>query len=93
VEALRRQMDTRFGLNWKRGVIGDMSRDVINYNFSNEPDIGPDGRGTTRVYSFDVIARHCDGPNPEPAVINITDPRGAGARWTLIPYIQAGLVP
>ena len=83
VQALR-QRDSRWGLNWKRMVVGDMSQDVVTYNFSAEPD-----EGTTNVYAFDVIVGHC-GHNPGWNWLNITDPNGAGAKWTLQPYLAAG---
>jgi hypothetical protein len=94
VRALRQQLDTRFGLNWRRRFVGSLSDDVIVYNFSDEPDIGLDGTGTTKVYAWDVIGGHC-GPSPVPAASDITDlsPGAAGAKWTLIPYLQAGYVP
>jgi hypothetical protein len=89
VQALR-QHDTRWGLNWKRGRVGDLSHDVVTYNFSADPD-----EGTTNVYIIDVIVGHC-GPNPQAAWIDQTEPtRQAGTigRWTLQPYIAAGGTP
>lgn len=89
VQELRRY-DTRWGLNWKRGRVGDMSEDVVDYNFSADPD-----ESTTNVYIIDVIGGHC-GPNPSPAWIDQTEPtRQAGTigRWTLQPYIAAGGQP
>ena len=86
VQALR-QHDTRWGLNWKRGNRGDMSQDVVTYNFSADAD-----EGTTNVYIIDVIVGHC-GCNPQAAWIDNTEAtRQAGTigRWTLQPYIAAG---
>jgi hypothetical protein len=89
VQALR-QHDTRWGLNWKRGNRGDMSQDVVTYNFSADAD-----EGTTNVYIIDVIAGHCGG-NPQAAWIDNTEAtRQAGTigRWTLQPYLAAGGIP
>jgi hypothetical protein len=89
VQELRRY-DTRWGLNWKRGRVGDMSMDVVDYNFSADPD-----EGTTNVYIIDVIGGHC-GPSPSPAWIDNTEAtRRAGTigRWTLRPYLAAGGQP
>ena len=86
VEALRRY-DTRWGLNWKRGNVGDMSQDIVAYNFAAGPD-----EGTTNVYIIDVIGGHCGG-NPDAAWIDNTEAtRRAGTigRWTLRPYLAAG---
>jgi hypothetical protein len=86
VEALRRY-DTRWGLNWKRGNVGDMSQDVVNYNFAAGPD-----EGTTNVYIIDVIGGHCGG-NPSAAWVDNTEATRRGGtigRWTLQPYIAAG---
>lgn len=86
VEALRRY-DTRWGLNWKRGNVNDMSQDVVDYNFAAGPD-----EGTTNVYIVDVIGGHCGG-NPTPAWIDNTEATRRGGtigRWTLRPYLDAG---
>lgn len=74
VDTLRLQ-DTRWGYNWKRGVVGDPSLDVINYNWGGQKD-----EGTREVYTFDVILGHCGTPSP--AFIDLTNPNGAGAVWT-----------
>ncbi|MCC7125109.1 MAG: hypothetical protein IT178_09680 [Acidobacteria bacterium] len=82
-----RQRDNRFGLNWKRGNYGDLSQDIVNYNFGSEPD-----EGTENVYIVDIIGGHC-GSNPSAAWINQTDAtRAAGTKgvWTLLPYMNAG---
>lgn len=79
-----RQEDTRWGLNWKRGRVGDMSQDVITYNWGSEND-----EGTRQIYVLDIIGGHC-GPTPGPAWNNVTGVGGADAIWTLQPYLQAG---
>ena len=77
-----RRVDTRWGLNWKRGVVGDMSQDVVDYYF------GPAGapmEGDTDVYIIDVIGSHC-GPSPTPAWTDVTEATRTGGtigRWTL----------
>ena len=86
VEALRRY-DTRWGLNWKRGNVGDMSQDVVNYNFAAGAD-----EGTTNVYIIDVIGGHCGG-SPSAAWVDNTEATRRGGtigRWTLQPYLAAG---
>jgi len=55
-----RLVDLRWGYNWKRGVIGDPSEDVVDYHY------GPgDSEGSEDVYIIDVIVGHC-GPSPSP---------------------------
>ena len=49
-----RQEDTRWGLNWKRSRVGDMSQDAITYNYGPEAD-----EGTRFVHVVDVIGGHC----------------------------------
>ncbi|MDP1571245.1 MAG: hypothetical protein Q8L86_14725 [Vicinamibacterales bacterium] len=74
-----RTYDTRWGYNWKRGVVGDPSLDVVDYNWGNNPD-----EGTTEVYIVDVLAGHC-GSNPQPAWFDVTGATAAGGaigRWT-----------
>jgi hypothetical protein len=83
VERLRRE-DTRWGVNWKRARTGDMSQDVIAYNYGPEGD-----EGTLYVHVVDVIGGHCGG-NPSGAWINQTVLWSTGAKWTLQPYLQAG---
>lgn len=83
-----RQMDTRWGLNWKRGNIGDMSQDVVTYHFGPGPD-----DNSTNVYIIDVIFGHC-GSSPGPNwgdVTAATREAGTIGRWTiapLLPYLQ-----
>ena len=57
IDALRLE-DTRWGYNWKRGVVGDPSLDVIVYNYSAGPD-----EGNPNVYGVDILVGHC-GPSP-----------------------------
>lgn len=80
-----RQEDTRWGLNWKRARVGDMSQDVVNYNFGSDPD-----EGTHNTYVIDVIGNHCGNGNPTPTWNNVTVMFTTGARWTLQPYLAAG---
>ncbi|MFN7979413.1 MAG: hypothetical protein U0P30_14855 [Vicinamibacterales bacterium] len=79
-----RQEDTRWGLNWKRGRVGDMSQDILTYNFGSEAD-----EGTRNIYVLDIIAGHC-GSSPSDAWIDVTGVGGADAIWTLQPYTAAG---
>jgi hypothetical protein len=82
-----RKYDTRWTLNWKRGNVGDLSQDIINYNFGALPD-----EGTTDVYIIDIIAGHC-GPRPDWTFIDQTEATargGAIGRGTLTPYLNAG---
>jgi hypothetical protein len=79
-----RQMDTRWGFNWKRGNYGDLSEDVVNYHFGPGPD-----ENSTDVYIIDVIGGHCGG-NPGPNWQDQTQAtRNAGTigRWTLLPLL------
>jgi hypothetical protein len=86
VQALR-AIDSRWGLNWKRGNRGDLSQDIVNYNYGAGPD-----EDTTNVYIFDIIGGHC-GARAYPTWIDQTAAtRNAGTigRWTLQPYLRAG---
>lgn len=86
VRALR-ALDSRWGLNWKRGNRGDLSQDIVNYNYGPGAD-----EDTTNVYIFDIIGGHC-GNRAYPTWIDQTQAtRNAGAigRWTLQPYLRAG---
>ncbi len=74
-----REFDTRWGYNWKRGVVGDPSLDVVDYHWGPGPD-----EGSTEVYIIDIIGGHC-GPNPTPIwndVTEITYSSGTVGRWT-----------
>lgn len=76
-----RATDPRWGLNWKRGVVGDMSQDVVDYYFAP----GDPVEGSTDVYIIDVIGGHC-GPSPSPAFTDVTEATRMGGtigRWTL----------
>ncbi|MGE3888836.1 MAG: hypothetical protein AB7H81_20590 [Vicinamibacterales bacterium] len=86
VERLR-QEDTRWGLNWKRANVGDMSQDVVTYNYGSDPD-----EGTYWVHVVDIIGGHC-GNSPSANWQNQTVLFSTGARWTLIPYLDAGFTP
>jgi hypothetical protein len=87
VLAALRQEDKRGGLNCKRNNVGDMSQDVLDYNYGSEAD-----EGTRQVHVVDIIGGHC-GNNPSANWQNQTQLFSTGATWTLIPYIQAGYVP
>jgi hypothetical protein len=79
-----RQIDSRWGFNWKRGRVGDLSEDVVNYHFGSGPD-----ENSTNVYIIDVISGHCGG-NPGPNWLDQTRAtRDAGTigRWTLLPLL------
>jgi hypothetical protein len=86
LQALR-AIDSRWGLNWKRGNRGDLSQDIVTYNYGSGPD-----EDTTNVYIFDIIGGHC-GNRAYPTWIDQTQAtRNAGTigRWTLQPYLRAG---
>ena len=86
VRELRKE-DNRWGLNWKRGNRGDMSQDIITYNYGSESD-----EDTTQVYIVDIMFGHCGG-SPSPGWIDQTERTrevGAIGRWTLLPYLDAG---
>lgn len=78
-----REQDDRWGLNWKRGVVGDLSQDVVDYHY---------GEGlseeSTDVYIIDIIGGHCpkDATPPQPAWIDVTQATldgGTVGMWTL----------
>lgn len=99
VSALRR-IDTRWGMNLKRGNQGD-SEDIIAFNPTDRPD-----NGESQIYLFDIIGGHC-GPNPIVDGLNdvtgATWPQGLAntpgcstrfcAAWTLDSYLRAGFQP
>lgn len=75
-----RAIDDRWGLNWKRGVVGDMSQDVVDYHFGHG-----EREGSTEVYIIDVITGHC-GDSPAPGWIDVTEATRKGGTigmWTL----------
>lgn len=77
-----RRMDTRWGLNWKRGNVGDMSQDVVDYYFG--PNSTPT-ESSTDVYIVDIIGGHC-GTSPSAAWTDVTEATRMGGtigRWTL----------
>jgi hypothetical protein len=74
-----RTYDTRWGYNWKRGNVGDPSKDVIDYHYGAGRD-----EGSTEVYLIDIISQHCTS-NAAPAWIDVTGATLAGGaigRWT-----------
>jgi hypothetical protein len=78
VDELRRH-DTRWGYNWKRGNVGDASKDVIDYHWGRGDD-----EGSTDVYIIDIIGGHCGG-SPYPLWNDVTDATfgsGTVGRWT-----------
>jgi hypothetical protein len=78
VERLR-EVDERWGYNWKRGVEGDPSRDVVDYHYGYG-----EREGSTDVYILDVIVGHCGG-SPEPGWLDQTQPTadaGTIGMWT-----------
>ena len=83
-ELRRRDGTNRWGLNWKRGVIGDFSHDIVNYYFGPE---GTNMRNSTQVWIFDIIGGHC-GPGPSPFwqdQTGATRAAGTVGRWTTEP--------
>jgi hypothetical protein len=97
-----RQIDSRWGLNYKRGRYGDLSQDVVAYNPTNRPDLRPDGTGEDQVYLFDIIFRHCGTGSQYPDwawfdITNETWHAGSAcggtphcAMWGIEPYLRAG---
>lgn len=81
-EAVRRlrMIDQRWGMNWKRGMIGDLSQDVVDYHFGEgEPE------ESTDVFIIDIIVGHC-GDDPQAGWIDVTlDTLEGGTigMWTL----------
>jgi len=96
-----RKLDTRWGLNYKRGNAPTLSEDIITYNATARPD-----DGESHVILFDIVGGACfsgiAGLNGGiPQTYNGTwNQRGQPycgttycARWTLAPYIAAGFTP
>lgn len=73
-----RRLDTRWGLNWKRARVGDMSQDVVDYYYGP----GAPYEEAFDTYVVDVIGGHC-GPTPAPAWIDVTALGTRNAMWTL----------
>lgn len=74
-----RTYDERWGYNWKRGVEGDPSRDVVDYHYG-----WGEREGSEEVYIIDVIVDHC-GPDPQPGWTDqtqVTRDAGTIGRWT-----------
>ncbi len=61
-----RKKDDRWGLNWKRGVVGDLSQDVVDYHYGEGVS-----EGSQEVYIFDMITGHC-GASPSAGWIDQT---------------------
>jgi hypothetical protein len=78
VDTLRTH-DTRWGYNWKRGNVGDPSKDAIAYHWGRGPD-----EGSTEVYIIDIIVGHCS-PGASAGWTDVTDVtynNGGVGRWT-----------
>ena len=74
-----RKYDSRWGYNWKRGNVGDPSKDAVDYHWGRGAD-----EGSTEVYIIDLIGGHC-GPNPTAGWSDVTDVTlnsGTIGRWT-----------
>ncbi len=74
-----RTYDERWGYNWKRGVVGDASQDVVDYHYGQG-----DAEGSTDVYIIDVIVNHCSNA-PEPGWLDQTQATadaGTIGMWT-----------
>lgn len=74
-----REIDPRWGYNWKRGNVGDPSQDVVDYFYgSGNPE------GSTEVYIIDIIVGH-GGPDPRPGWTDVTQATldgGTVGKWT-----------
>lgn len=75
-----RLLDDRWGLNWKRGNVGDLSQDVVDYHYGEGVS-----EESTEVYIIDMIVGHC-GDSPQAGWLDVTqatlDANTIG-RWTL----------
>lgn len=75
-----RMIDPRWGMNWKRGMVGDLSQDVVDYHWGDgEPE------ESTDVFIIDIIVGHC-GDNPQAGWIDVTLDTlegGTVGMWTL----------
>ncbi|BCS32939.1 hypothetical protein TBR22_A21630 [Luteitalea sp. TBR-22] len=83
-ELRRRFNSTRWGLNWKRGNVGDLSQDIVNYYAGPE---GSNMRNSTAVRIYDTVSGHC-GARPAPFWADQTAATLAGGtvgRWTTEP--------
>ncbi|MEQ1878937.1 MAG: hypothetical protein ABL958_20020, partial [Bdellovibrionia bacterium] len=80
VRRLRTQ-DKRWGLNWKRAVVGTMSQDAITYFYGQGPM-----EGSRDVYVIDIIVGHCgDRPGPKWTDVTVAPGQPSNAIWTLQP--------
>jgi len=75
-----RMIDPRWGMNWKRGMVGDLSQDVVDYHWGDgEPE------ESTDVFIIDIIVGHC-GDTPQAGWIDVTLDTlegGTVGMWTL----------
>lgn len=78
VDTLRTH-DTRWGYNWKRGNVGDPSKDVVDYHYGAGPD-----EGSSEVYIIDILVAHCtSGTSPGWTDVTAATINGGGiGRWT-----------
>jgi hypothetical protein len=79
----------RWGLNWKRGVVGDYSHDVVTYFWGEEGEVM---RNNNKVFLIDIIGNHCPiSGSPSPAWFGVTEatfgnnPNQNNGRWTTDP--------
>lgn len=74
-----RQSDNRWGYNWKRGNIGDMSQDVVDYYYGD----GAPQEDSPEVFIVDIIGGHCGAVRPSwTDVTQATRDGGTIGRWT-----------
>ncbi|MGE3973689.1 MAG: hypothetical protein AB7F59_04100 [Bdellovibrionales bacterium] len=76
IRRLRATGDKRWGLNWKRGIVNDLSPDAISYYRGP----GLPSEGADDVYIIDILGGHC-GDSPQPAWTDVT--RYGPGKWTL----------
>jgi len=84
VELRKRFRSNRWGLNWKRGNVGDLSQDIVNYYAGTE---GSNMRNSPSVRIYDTVSGHCGG-RPAPFWADQTEATrlgGAIGRWTTDP--------
>ena len=75
-----RMIDPRWGMNWKRGMVGDLSQDVVDYHWGDG-----EAEESTDVFIIDIIVGHC-GDTPQAAWIDVTLDTlegGTVGMWTL----------
>jgi hypothetical protein len=86
-ELRRRTGSNRWGLNWKRGIVGDLSQDIVTYYAGAEGSVMANN---SNVRIYDIIGSHCGG-RPSPFWADQTGPtRAAGTigRWTTEPLCR-----